>query len=152
LAAAEALAHCGGRSSVPALLEALAADTDEFLEHALVFALYRLAEREALLSALDNPNVKVQSAALLLLDQPPFNPAPESAVVAHLSARDERLRDNARWVLRRHPEWGEAGAAFIRQLINLPNPSPADREALGKFLPLFQTNAAVLSAIAGSLT
>jgi putative heme-binding domain-containing protein len=151
LAAAEALAHCGDRASVAGLLGALAGDTDEFLEHALTFALHRLSDREALLSALDQPSAKVQRAALLLLDQPPFQPAPQGAVVARLNAGDPRLQDTARWVLLRHPEWGEAGSALLRQLIALSNPSDADRAALGRFLPLFQTNAAVISAIAGSL-
>jgi putative membrane-bound dehydrogenase-like protein len=152
LAAAEALAHCGNTDSVPAILTALAGDCDEFLDHALTFALHRLADSDALLSALDQPNPKVQRAALLLLDQPPFQVAREKTVVAHLNASDPRLRDTARWVLLRHPEWGKAGAAFLLQLIESSNSTEADRLALNQFFPLFQTNATVVSAIAGSLT
>src|SRR6185503_13554617 len=46
LAAAEALAHCGNRNSVPAILTALAGDTDEFLDHALTLALHHLADHD----------------------------------------------------------------------------------------------------------
>src|SRR5262249_52109855 len=82
LAAAEAIAHCGNSASVPDIVGAFAAETDMFLEHALTLALYRLASVSTLLSALDNPNPKLQRAALLLLDQPPFLAAPASAVIA----------------------------------------------------------------------
>jgi putative membrane-bound dehydrogenase-like protein len=152
LAAAEALASCGTRTSVPTVLEAMAGDTDDFLEHALTFTLHRLADRETLVSALDDPNPKVQRAALLLLEQPPFQAVPAYAVVTRLNASDARLRDAARWVLLRHPECGEAGAAFLRQLIAQSNPTEADYKALRQFLPLFQTNAAVVSAITRSLS
>jgi putative heme-binding domain-containing protein len=151
LAAAEALAHCGNKTSVPALIEALAADTDDFLEHALTFSLHCLADEGALLGALDYPSAKVQRAALLLLDVRSSQAAPANAVVARLNATDARLRDAARWVLFRHPEWGASGAAFLSQLIAQANPTEADRQALGQFLPLFQTNTAVISAIVRSL-
>lgn len=151
LAGAEALAHCGDRTSVAALIEALAWETDDFLEHALAFALHRLADREALVAALNHPSAKVQRAALLLLDQPPLQTVPARAVIARLNAPDARLRATARWVLLRHPEWGEAGAVLLRRLIALPNPAEADREALAQLLPVFQTNATVVSALAASL-
>jgi putative heme-binding domain-containing protein len=151
LAAAEALAHCGNQTAVPSLIAALAQDTDDFLEHALCFALHHLGNQPSLLSALGHPSPKVQRAALLLLDQPPFQAAPTDAVVARLNAGDARLREAARWVLLRHPNWGDAGATFLRQLIALANPTAADRDVLGKFLPLFQTNAMVVAAIARSL-
>jgi putative membrane-bound dehydrogenase-like protein len=151
LAAAEALSHCGDPISVPALIEALSSDTDDFLEHALTFALHHLADKHALLAALDHRSVKVQRAALVLLDQPPFQPAPASAVARRLNASDARLEQAARWVLLRHPEWGEAGEAFINQLVERPTPTEADWEALAQFLPRFQTNATVISAIANSL-
>jgi len=147
LAAAEALAPCGNRTSIPAILNALEGDTDEFLEHALTYALHRLADRQALLSALEHSSPKVQRAALLLLDQAPFQKLRSGAVVERLNATDARLRDIARWVLLRHPEWGEAGAAFLRQLIEEPNPDAANRQALTQFLPLFQTNPVAIFAV-----
>jgi putative membrane-bound dehydrogenase-like protein len=152
LAAAEAISHCGSGASVSNVLAALAGDTDVFLEHALTLALYRLASASNLLSALDNPNPKLQRAALLLLEQPPFQAAPASAVIARLNATDLSLRDTARWVLLRHRDWGDAGAGFLRQLIQLPNPSDSDRHALSELLPLFATNPPVTGAIAEVLS
>jgi putative membrane-bound dehydrogenase-like protein len=152
LAAAEAIPHCGGPTSLPVVLEALAGDTDAFLEHALTFALYRLASASTLLSAIEDPSPKVQRAALLLLDQPPFQAAPTDAVISRLNAADLSLRNTARWILRRHHEWDEAGAAFLLQLLALANPSEADRQALTELLPLFGTNASVASAVADVLS
>ena len=151
LAAAEALAHCGNTNSVPPLIEALTGETDDFLEHALTFALHRLADRSALNSALNHSSTKVQRTAILLLDQS-HRAVPEAAIVARVNASDVQLREAARWILLRHPEWSEAGAAFLRQLIALPGPTEADRQTLNQFLPLFQTNEAVVSGIAQSLT
>jgi len=152
LAAAEAIPHCGGPASLPAVREALAGETDAFLEHALTFALYRLASAATLISALDDSSPKVQRAALLLLDQPPFQAAPAAAVISRLNAADLSLRNTARWILRRHHEWDEAGVAFLHQLLALANPSEADRQTLTELLPLFGTNAIVASAIADVLS
>ena len=151
LAAAEAIAHCGNSSSVPAVLEALTEDTDAFLEHALIFALHKLATSASLVGALENPSPKVQGAALLLLDQAPFQAIPEPAVVGRLNSNNDFLRNTARWVLLRHPDWVEAGAAFVRQLIENPNSNEADQLALAKFLPRFAGNNAVIAAVANSL-
>ena len=151
LAAAEAIPHCGSPASLPVVVEALAGETDPFLEHALTYALYRLASASALISALDDPSPKVQRAALLLLDQPPFQAAPATAVMARLNCADLALRDTARWVLLRHRDWDQAGAAFLRQLLALAKPSQADRQALSELLPLFATNAAVATAVADLL-
>jgi putative heme-binding domain-containing protein len=152
LAAAEALAHCGNAESVPALIEALSGETDAFLEHALTYALYRLANSAVLTAALKNPSPKVQSAALLLLDQPPFRAATAEAVVPRLDSADPSLQENARWVLWRHPEWSVAGVALLHQLLKQPNPTEADRHALAKVLPVFANNSLVTDAFADSLS
>jgi HEAT repeat protein len=76
LAAAEALAHCGNRECLPQIWRSLAASPDRFLEHALIHAAQRLADVDALVSALNDPSTRVQRAALLLLSQPPATPAP----------------------------------------------------------------------------
>jgi len=86
------------------------------------------------------------------LEQVPFKAVPAAAVVARLNAEDASLQANARWVLQRHPEWGDAGAAFLGQLLEKPNPTEADLQALAKFLPIFASNSTVTRALAESLT
>ncbi|MBI4605752.1 MAG: dehydrogenase, partial [Planctomycetes bacterium] len=99
LAAAEALARCGGAGQVRALLGALGGRADRFLEHALVHALFRLAGQAALEAALERPSPRVQRAALLLLEQPPRRGAPRDAVIARLASEDGPLRETAVKVL-----------------------------------------------------
>jgi putative membrane-bound dehydrogenase-like protein len=151
LAAAEAIAYCGTNSAVPVVEAALGGDTDAFLEHALTFALYHLATTSDLTRALGDPQPKVQRAAMLLLDQAPFSASTAPVVVKGLHSEDPALRDTARWVLLRHPEWGNAGAACLRSLLANPHPTDADRRALAQILPVFATNALVLAAMADTL-
>src|SRR6185369_6098752 len=53
--AAAALGRIGDKESVRPLLEALRAGGDRFLEHALVYALIRIADRDDLVAALQDP-------------------------------------------------------------------------------------------------
>src|SRR5262245_56634716 len=71
MAAAEALARCGDAGTPGAIWQALATNSDRFLEHALIHAAHRLADARVLTAALDHREPRVQKAALLLLDQPP---------------------------------------------------------------------------------
>jgi len=151
LAAAEAFSTCGDASSVAALTEALAGPTDDFLIHALTFALHRLAGREALENGLMHPSPKVQRASLLLLAQPPFNAATPEQVRERLFADYEPLEETARWVLEQHPDWGEVGAAFVTALVKLTAPTEADRQALSKVIPQFQSHQTVINAVTGCL-
>jgi putative heme-binding domain-containing protein len=151
LAAAEALSSCGDMSSVLALTGALAEQTDDFLTHAITFALHRVADRESLEQGLHHPSSKVQRAALLLLAQPPFDLATAEVVTERLFAPYEPLRETARWVLEQHQEWGAAGAAFIGQLLRIAEPTDADRAALERALPQFQSNQTVINAVTESL-
>ena len=151
LAAAEALANCGDAGCVKQLTEALAGPTDDFLVHALIFALHRLASRESLEAALAEASPKVQRAALLLLAQPPFNSVTEQQVSDRLFADYEPLRETARWVLDRHPDWGKAGAVFVSALIRLETPTDGDRTALTKALPQFQAQPEVVGAVTDCL-
>jgi putative membrane-bound dehydrogenase-like protein len=151
LAAAEAVAHCGNANSVPQVLAALALSSDEFLEHALTYALYRLGDTTALMRALEMPSPKVQSAALLLLDQSPFEGATAPMVAARLTSPDAQLRDTALWVLLRHSDWGHEGATLLRQLLASKTFQEADRIALGRLLPVFSKNVTVLAEVANAL-
>jgi putative membrane-bound dehydrogenase-like protein len=151
LAAAEALSHCGDESCIGGLKEALAGRTDEFLTHALTYALHQVAGRESLEAALQDPSPKVQRAALLLLAQPPFQVASATEVGQRLFAEYGPLRETARWVLEHHPEWGSTGAAYVSALAKLALPTDADRAALERALPQFQSHQSVVDAITDCL-
>ncbi|HLV02670.1 MAG TPA: HEAT repeat domain-containing protein [Acidobacteriota bacterium] len=85
LKAAEGLALLGRAEAVPSILESLRRGVnDHFLEHALIYALIQIADREATQVALADPNPKVRRAALLALDQMRKGPPPGPAQVASL--------------------------------------------------------------------
>jgi putative membrane-bound dehydrogenase-like protein len=54
--------------AVPALLDALRSGPDRFLEHAVIYALIRIADRESTLKGLQDPDPAVRRAAKLSLD------------------------------------------------------------------------------------
>jgi putative membrane-bound dehydrogenase-like protein len=152
LAAAEALARCGDRGSLPALWRGLTAGPDRFLRHALVHAVHRLADAAALEMALALPDPSVQGAALLLLDQPPrprgqLGPGP---VVARLDSADPGLRGAALRVLMRHPEWSGEAIDHIRGGLRAADAGEA--AALADLILAFQNRADVQTLLAGTAT
>ncbi|MBV8881867.1 MAG: HEAT repeat domain-containing protein [Planctomycetaceae bacterium] len=67
--AATALGRLQDKSAVPALLDAVRAGGDRFLEHALIHALIRIDDRDGTLAGLADANPSVRRAALIALDQ-----------------------------------------------------------------------------------
>jgi putative membrane-bound dehydrogenase-like protein len=67
--AATALGRLADKRAVPALLGAIRAGGDRFLEHALIYALIRIDDREGTLAGLSDSNPNVRRAALIALDQ-----------------------------------------------------------------------------------
>lgn len=65
LAAAEALARAGDPSILPSLWRALEGEPDRILEHALIHAIFRLADVPELRAAIDRTSPSIQSAALI---------------------------------------------------------------------------------------
>ncbi len=116
LAAAEALAHCGDAKSLPVLWQALAGQPDRFLEHALIHALHRLADAEALEAALRDKHPRVQKAALLLLGQTPRprDRLTQEMVMRRVTAEDAALRQTALRLLQERPEWAEHAVGLVR--------------------------------------
>ena len=68
---ATALGRLGRGETVPPLLDQLRDGPDRFLQHALIFALIRIADRNATLLGLSDPSPAVRRGALIALDQMP---------------------------------------------------------------------------------
>ncbi|HYT89980.1 MAG TPA: PVC-type heme-binding CxxCH protein [Gemmataceae bacterium] len=145
LAAAQALAHCGTRDTLPGLWEALAGQPDRILEHALIHAAHRLADAEALEAALKSPHLGVQKAALLLLDQPPRQSGrlTHSAVLQRVGAADAGLRQTALAILQQHPEWAEHATGLVRQWLEKATISEEEQRGLRGVLVAFQGKRAI---------
>lgn len=151
LAAAEALAHCGSRESVAALVQALEKDSDRFLEHALAFALYQLTEVEERRKLLQHRHPRVQRTAMVLLEQTPGEMLGADSVARAVFHEHEPLARTAREMLARHPEWIEHAAGILRNLLGKPDLTDAERGALEQFLPVFGPQPQVISTVAKAL-
>jgi len=107
-AAAETLAQCGDGSSTEPLLTSLAsvAAEDWGTIHAHTLALMECGDLPQMLAALPGAAPTVQRSLLMAIEQRAPEQLPPDVVITLLSASDTSLRDAARWVVARHPEWG----------------------------------------------
>ena len=112
-AAAEALGRIGDVSAVPALLKA-AADprVDRQLDHSLIYALIEINNPDAIRSTVP---VSTSRAALAALDQMEGGGLQPGEVIRLLDDKNERLRETARWIVDRRPEWAEPMRPWLRE-------------------------------------
>ncbi len=151
LAAAEALARCGDVGDMPAVIARLSEESDPFIEHALVYALYRLATGEQLTAALDHASPRVQRAALVLLDHAPHRTLTAEAVLKRTFSTDEPLRRAAQASLLRHPDWVGQALPVVTQLLSSSTPGPGEMESLRAFVVAFSQHSVVAELVARSV-
>jgi hypothetical protein len=98
------------------------------------------------------------AAALVALDQMPSasvagdKGVAASDVVPHLNAEDQTLRDAARWIVARHPEWGGELSAWLReQLATVKASADEAPDELANLLAAFAGNATLQEVLAAAL-
>ncbi|HKX60208.1 MAG TPA: PVC-type heme-binding CxxCH protein [Verrucomicrobiae bacterium] len=151
LAAAEALVRCGTSNAIAVLTVAMAGEREPLLEHALIFTLFRLADRPTLVRLLEHPSPRVEQAALTLLDQAPHRSLDANVVVRRVVANDESLRRTALAILQKHPEWGAAAEPLIRQMMYRAELNNSERGTLRDLLLAFQNDPAVQTLIPSAM-
>jgi putative membrane-bound dehydrogenase-like protein len=131
--AATALGRIGRSAAVPRLLQTLRSGTDRFLDHALIYALIQIGDRDAMRAGLSDPSPAVRRGALIALDQMGPDALTLDLVSPHLDADDPALRQAALRAAIRHPEWGASLADVVRGWLargNVPIPAAALRRQL----------------------
>jgi putative membrane-bound dehydrogenase-like protein len=113
--AATALGRIRRSAAVPALLNALRAGGDRFLEHALIYALISIDDRSATREGLHSDHPAVQRGALVALDQMTGGNLTPDEVVTLLNASDAPLERTAWTVITRHPNWSGAVVSLLRK-------------------------------------
>jgi putative heme-binding domain-containing protein len=148
-AAAEGLGRIGKAES-PLLIEALAdPKVDRILEHSLTFALMELQDREALENALSHSNPRVRRCVLMALDQTGADLKPQ-LVLDCLQDSDAALRDVARWIALRHPQWDAELSAYLYERMRTSELTDAERAALVELLAKLAKGPAVQKVLAES--
>lgn len=150
--AAEALGRIGGPAAVAPLLAALEKPVDHFLNHSITYALIELGDAKLTSVGLSSPTAQVRRAAMMALDQMDGGGLEPRAVAHALVSSDSDVRDTAAWIAGRHPEWGEAMADTLRERMQDPSLSDADRMQLGEQLAKLAGSPAIQDMLAGEVT
>ena len=124
--AAEALGRIGDPAVVPALLRASADASDRFLEHAITFALIEIAAPAATAAGLEADHPRMRRAALIALDQMSGGKVQAQQVQPLLTSEEPLLQETARWLVRRHSEWGGELATYLESRLSEINDANAD--------------------------
>jgi putative membrane-bound dehydrogenase-like protein len=147
-AAAQALATCGSSDSLPAIWSALRGEEmDPFNEHALVLAVFFLADEPALKAALKDPHARVQRTALQLLGRPPHQTLPANEVLARLASADRDLRHTALELLKMNPSWDREAAQFAGEQLRKSGLHEEEKRGLASLLLAFQNRPAIQNVI-----
>lgn len=136
--AAEGLGRMQSTDALPSLFEAIRvlAGADRFLEHSLLFAIVEIDDARAVQPFLKSDDKNVQRAALLALDQIEGHKLVVSDITSLLTSDFAPLRQTTEWIIRRHPEWGEALAGHFRQRLSTRETSDAEKQRWEKLLVL----------------
>lgn len=126
--AATALGRIGKSNSVPALLHAANLTTnDRHFEHALIFALIQIGDRDQTIPGLAySYPADAQRVALIALDQMSPGDLDSSLVTPLLDSADLSLQRAALEVLSRHRGWSGEILTLVSKW--LANPDPKDEE------------------------
>jgi putative membrane-bound dehydrogenase-like protein len=115
------------------------AEKDRFLEHSLIFALIRIAEREACLPYLADRIPHIRRCALIALDQMDNGELTRELVTPLLDTEDPALRQRTLAVISKHTGWSEATFDLLSGWMTDRNPAPERVVTLRGFL-LAQTS------------
>ena len=113
--AAAALGRIGIPKAVPALLNALEEDSDHMLEHAIIYGLIEIDNRQATLAGLQNPSPHVRRGTLIALDQMENGKLTRKDVAPLLITDDRELTDAVVDVVSRHPSWGGMVSGLLKK-------------------------------------
>jgi putative membrane-bound dehydrogenase-like protein len=149
--AATALGRIGDRQAVVSLLDSIRAGADRFLEHAITFALIRLADREAMVGALKDPGAAAKRAALIALDQMDGGNLTQDLVTPLLDPTDLPLQQAALQAILSRPAWAKEILGLAREWLGEPALEEGRQEILRGVIVSFARDAGFQDLVAQSL-
>lgn len=149
--AATALGLIGDAQAVPALLDSLHTAKDEFLEHALIYAVIEIGDIAAVQPGLKIADPRVQRGALIALDQIDGESLTQDAVAPLLAVDDAELQRAALDVIAKHPTWADEIVGLLRQALAAKKPTAGQQAILSGAVTAFAANGNVQSLVAEAL-
>ena len=150
--AATALGLIGNPQAVPALFASLQSARDEFLVHALIYALIEIGHPAATRPGLGDINPQVQRAALVALDQMEGGELTRAEVAPLLAASDADLHRAALEVIGRHTNWGDEIVKLLGEALQVREATLTHHALIAGAVPAFAKNDKVQSVVAESLS
>jgi putative membrane-bound dehydrogenase-like protein len=149
--AAGAIGRIGDRIAVPTLLEAVRSGSDRYLEHALVYALIRIGDRDGMVAALHDPSPAVRRAALIALDQMDGGNLTPDLVTPLLDPIDPALQQAALKVVTSRPGWSNEIFGLVKQWIAEKSLDEERQDLLKGVLVAFSRDVAMQDLMARTL-
>ncbi len=150
-AAATSLGQIGEPSAVPSLLDALAGDLDRVLEHAILYALIEIGDRDATLVGLRHSSPLVRRGALVALDQMEHGDLTRDEVIGLLDTSDVPLQMTALNVISKRPDWGKEIVTFVGQLLDQRQLTDEQRATARGVLLAFQKDTVIQDLITSKM-
>jgi putative heme-binding domain-containing protein len=149
--AATALGRIGDRRAVPAVLESLRQGADRYLEHALIYALIRIADREGMAAALKDAHGAVRRGALIALDQMEGGGLTPDLVTPLLDPADALLQQTALRVITARPAWAKEILGLAGQWMRGAAPDETRQEILRGIVVAFARDPGLQDLVALAL-
>jgi putative membrane-bound dehydrogenase-like protein len=148
---ATALGRIRRGAAVPALFDAVRGGGDRFLEHALLYALIEIADREASVKGLQDPSPFVRRGALIALDQMEGGNLTRDQVTPLLNTSDPALQQTALAIMTRRPGWASETIDLLGDWLRQDNLDPARQESLRGALLAFSKEKPVQDLVGRAL-
>lgn len=150
--AATALGLIGQSAAVNALLKGLRTARDEFLEHALIYALIEAGEASEVEAGLVDTEPRVQRGALIALDQIAGDRLTRAQVTPLLATSDSELRQATLSIVAKHPAWADEIIGLLHDALRAAESTPEQQALIAGAVPAFADNAAVQAQVADALS
>jgi putative membrane-bound dehydrogenase-like protein len=149
--AAAAIGRIGRPEGVAALLEGLRSAGDRFLDHALIFALIAIDDREETLKGLGDPDPNVRRGALIALDQMRDGGLTADLVTPFLAPNEPALQQAALRIIASRPAWAHDLVSVLGAWLSRDRLDEHQQETLRNALPSFARDPSIQELVASAL-
>jgi putative heme-binding domain-containing protein len=149
--AATGLGRIRQAAAVPALFDGLRLGGDRFLEHALILALIRIADRDTTRARLRDPSPVIRRAALIALDQMDGGNLTRDLVTPLLNTNDPALQRTALGIITTRPGWAKEILGLLRRWLAEKDLNRARQESLRGAVLAFSKDRAVQDLVSETL-